>query len=464
MYTQWNPAVLSLTEELIAHRTGVVAEGNAALFARLQQELPLTLHRYASGDTFNGWLIPDLWDVEQADLFKDGRKVFDGMQSAVGVALYSKSFTGELSWEQLQPHLVTNPDVPTAHVFHCMWQYRPWEPDWALCVPYEIYQHLGPGRYDVRLRTRRRPGEMLVGEYEVKGRSDKTIVLNAHTCHPHMANDGMIGVAMFVHLAKWLAEHQPYYTYRLIFGPEHLGTVFYMRNRSRDDLRRLVSGIFAEMAGVDAPLLVPSTFLGGQTIDRAVRNAARHYCRDVAFLPWRAGAGNDETVWEAPGYEVPFVELTRFLVRGKPYPEYHTSLDTIETLDHDRVREFYLLLQHALIAVEKNAVVHRNFDGLVCLSNPAHQLYVERPDPAVNKFTDDMTERWGVLQDSLPRYFDGRMTILEIAEKHDLPFAEVYRYIQKFERLGLVRLEFVPIERHPVTSYRDQPQGSPALV
>ena len=26
---------------------------------------------------------------------------------------------------------------------------------------------------------------------------------------------------------------------------------------------------------------------------------------------WREGAGNDETVWESPGFEIPFVELTR---------------------------------------------------------------------------------------------------------------------------------------------------------
>ena len=42
--------------------------------------------------------------------------------------------------------------------------------------------------------------------------------------------------------------------------------------------------------------------------------------------------------------------------------------------------------------------------------------------------------------DCLPRYFDEQTTILDIAEKHDLPFDEVHDYILKFRDKGLIEL------------------------
>ena len=74
----------------------------------------------------------------------------------------------------------------------------------------------------------------------------------------------------------------------------------------------------------------------------------------------------------------------------------------------------------------------------------------ERPDPAVEAPPED-SEKWGYLADSLLRYFDGETTVLDIAERHDLPYNEVYEYVQRFEEKGLVRLEHAPIERLPIS-------------
>ena len=117
--------VMPLTRDLCAFASGVVADDNEALFARIDRELPLTLHRFKSGDTFNGWAVPDNWRVHKAEIRRGGKVVFDGRSHTLGVARYAKSFKGKLSWDELRPHLVTNPELPDAYVFHCVWQYRP---------------------------------------------------------------------------------------------------------------------------------------------------------------------------------------------------------------------------------------------------------------------------------------------------------------------------------------------------
>ena len=49
--------IIALARDLCAFATGVVADDNEKLFARIAEELPLTFFRYRSGDSFNGWLV-----------------------------------------------------------------------------------------------------------------------------------------------------------------------------------------------------------------------------------------------------------------------------------------------------------------------------------------------------------------------------------------------------------------------
>jgi aminopeptidase-like protein len=436
-----------LIRKLCQYATGVVADDNDKLFAALGEELPLTMFRFKSGDTYNGWEVPQNWRVKSAKLLRDGREVFDGRSHTLGVARYSKSFSGTLDWEQLKPFLVTNPELPEAYMFHCMWQYRPWDAQWAYSMPAKIHQSLGPGRYQVELETEYQPGEMLVAHCHKAGRSDRMVVFNSNTCHPHMANDGFAGTTVLIRLFQWLAARDTHYSYRLVLGPEHLGSVFYLRDLPREEVDRMVCGVFEEMPGTQGPLKAASTFLGGHMLDQAMANALRHHSRAHQLVPWRQGAGNDETVWEAPGFEVPFIELTRCEDFARPYREYHSSLDVPALMDDAQLQETLEVLKRTVDALEQNATMERMFDGLICLSNPSYGLYMERPDPTVEKQLEADSEKWGYLVDCLPRYLDGGHSILDIALKHDLPFSRLRRYFERFEEKGLVRLQFAEIER-----------------
>jgi aminopeptidase-like protein len=436
-----------LIRDLCRFATGVVADDNAPLFARIARELPLEMFRFKSGETYNGWQVPQNWRVKRAKLARDGREVFDGTANTLGVARYSKPFTGELSWDELRPRLISNPALPEAYMFHCMWQYRPWDADWALSMPHRIYRTLGPGRYRVELETEYSPGEMLVAHHHKRGRSERMVVFNSNTCHPHMANDGFAGTAVLIRLFQWLARRDTHYSYRLVLGPEHLGSVFYLRSLPPEEVERMVCGVFEEMPGTRGPIKAAATFLGGHTIDKAFAAALKHHSKAHTLVPWRKGAGNDETVWEAPGYEVPFVELTRCEDQFAPYPEYHSSLDAPELMDPAQLDEMLEVLKRTVEILEGNATMERCFNGLVCLSNPEYDLYMERPDPTVAKNLEADAEKWGHLLDCLLRYFDGQHSILDIALKHDLPFARLRRYLERFEEKKLIRLRFAEMPR-----------------
>src|SRR5262249_8688154 len=157
-----------------------------------------------------------------------------------GVAYYSQSFSGRLTLQELLKHLFANPDLPEAHTWHCSWLYKPWVKDWGFTPPYAFIKSLEEGEYVVDLETQFMKGELLGATYDVTGQENLTIVFQSNNCHPHMANDGFAGTAVMIRLFQWLQNQKKRYSYRLIICPEHLGTVFYLRDLPETERSKLV--------------------------------------------------------------------------------------------------------------------------------------------------------------------------------------------------------------------------------
>ena len=446
--------ILKLAKELCQFSTGVVADENIGLFKRIEKEIELKYVEFKSGSTFNGWLVPKNWRVKKANIFKDGKLLFNAALNHIGVARYSKSFSGRMSLTELKRHLVTNPNLPNSTIFHCAWQYRPWDADWAISMPYKVFKRLSSGFYDIELITEYSNGKMIVAYCDIKGKSNKTIIFNTNNCHPKMANDGFAGTAVLIRLFQWLKKRKNFYSYKLVIAPEHLGSIFFLSSLKKKELKNMVCGIFEEMPGNNANAKVTKSFNGDHIIDEAFKNIFRTKYKKSEIVEWRKGAGNDETVWESPGYEIPFVELTRCENQFEPFKYYHTDHDTVENLSDKKVGEFLMILQDVIDILENDQKIFRKFDGLLCLSNPKFNLYKERKDPAIEKNLSDDSEKWGHLLDCLLRYFDGKHSILEIANIHDLYFKDLYDYILEFKKKKLVRLVFNEIEKKEIKSFK----------
>ena len=91
------------------------------------QELPFTVHEYQSGAEHNGWIIPDSWEVKKAEIRKDGKLIYNGLNHPLGVAGYSPSFKGKLSLKELKEHLFHHPTISDSLVYHCDYYYKPWK-------------------------------------------------------------------------------------------------------------------------------------------------------------------------------------------------------------------------------------------------------------------------------------------------------------------------------------------------
>jgi len=407
----------------------------------LREFLPFKILEYKSGREHNGWYVPQNWEVKKAEIRKAGKLIYDGKVHPLGVIGYSQSFRGKATLSELREHLFFSKARPEKIIYHCDLYYKPYLKLWGFSVPYRQYQSLTDGEYEVELETEFSGGTMKVLEYTHKGKSPATIVFNAHNCHASQLNDGPAGYATFMEVMKRLQNRETRYTYRLVIAPEHMGTVFYLADLSAKEIKNFRAGIFMEMVGHDNPkFALQESFTGESPIDKIAHHVLRHKSRGGYWSDkFRKIVGNDETVWEAGGIEVPMISLSRCESKNHYYPEYHTNADNLSIMKEDMLDETADVLMAMIDVFEKDCVMKRKFTGLIALSNPKFDLYM-RPgtDPSLKDSVPADQSKWNYLMDCLPRYFDEQYSILDIAIKHDLPFDKVYDYLSKFQEKNLV--------------------------
>jgi aminopeptidase-like protein len=425
--------MMELLKKVYPLRMAPVSEGVDLADQILLGELPFEVLEFPSLSEHNGWIVPLKWEVKKAAIYKDGKLVYDGMQHPLCVMGYSKSFSGTLSLEELKEHLSYRADMPTAIGYHCDWFYKQHMRDWGFCIPYDIYKKLQPGNYEVELETSSEKGKMKVLDLYIPGEKRDTIILNAHNCHAGQANDDVAGMVVGTEIAKRLMKRKNRYSYRLIIAPEHLGTVFYLASKDDKLTKTFKFGIFLEMLGNDNRFALQKSLLGDTDIDRAAMNYLSHKHQGFHYDDFRNIVGNDESVWEAPGYEVPMISISR-----APYKEYHTNFDNEKIISEQKLEESVNAVMGILEIIETNCVMKRKFKGLVALSNPKYDLYRHTVDPSIDRIVTKDDIKWNRLMDRLPRYFDGKKTILDIAEIHSMSYKDVYDYVVRFKEKGLV--------------------------
>lgn len=426
---------MEILRDLYPLRLAPVSPDTDAAAALLSKELPFKIHEYPCGSEHNGWVVPMDWHVVRAEIRKDGALLYDGLAHPLGVIGYSQSYCGRVGLEELKQHLYFTRKYPNSLVYHCDLYYKAGRKDWGFCVPWSWYNELEEGDYEVTLETIFNTGTMKVLEYTLPGASPDTIIINAHNCHAGQANDDISGIVVGMEAMRRLETMDRHYTYRLIVAPEHFGTVFYLAGLEESEHRRFKHGVFLEMLGNNKHFSLQKSFTGKDSIDRAAVHYLTMKYPDTFVDAFRKIIGNDETVWEAPGYEVPTISLSRF-----PYPEYHTDRDNEDIIHPERLEEAVKALLGIFRILETDGVMERHFKGLVALSHPRYDLYISTADPSMRPSVSTEQRSWNYLMDCLPRYFDSQTTILDICERHGLFHEDVYNYLLKFKDKGLVSL------------------------
>lgn len=405
----------------------IVSDGYDAALEALGTQLPMTVHEYPTGSSCWTWIVPERWTCHEAYLESlDGRRLFSYADHPLHVVSYSLPFDGELTREELDPHLHVHPTLPGAIPF----VYKYYERDWGLCCSQEQKDQLTDERYRVRIRSDFSYSSLKAGEVVIPGESEESIYLCAHLCHPAMVNDDLTGVVVGVDVMRHLMQRaRRRYTYRFLIVPETVGSVAFL-SRNEDLFPLMKGGLFLEMLALDLPHSLQLSFDGNTEVDRCFRNAFSENAPDGWVAPFDASnVVNDERQFNAPGVRVPMLSLLRVQPRGHaewPFREYHSSDDNPEIASQERLEQTRSLVLSMIDTLERNVVPVNLYKGEVLLSRFGIT-------PAWT--TDPIGTH--VLFETMYR-IDGQRSILQIAEELNVPFSEVAGVVDLFRERGLV--------------------------
>lgn len=408
---------MKLLEDLWSKDRHLISDSYDNSLEYISKILSLKIIEIPSGKKCWTWTVPEKWNINEAWI-KDSEdnKLLDLNEHPLHVLSYSLPIDKTVTKEELMLHLYTNPKRPKAIPFN----FKYYERDWGFCIQHERLSDFKDEQYHVKIDSSFEKGNLKIGELDIPGQSENIIVLMAHLCHPSMVNDDLAGVAVLVDLAKTLQEKRNFYSYKILFVPETIGSVAYL-SQNEQLIPKMKSGIFLEMLGTNNSLVLQKTKQGNSHIDRISKYVLKKNLKEFREGDFHKIVVNDEMVFNGPGVNVPMISISRF-----PYPEYHTSDDNLSIISNEKLSESKEIIVKILDILDKNYVPERKFMGPIFLSG--FGLWVDYKE---NKELNDKI-------DEIMLLLEGDHSVFDIAERLNMDFYDVLTFLEKLEKNDLI--------------------------
>ena len=417
----------ALAKSLWSINRSITGEGVRETLNKIKSHVPaLNIMSIPSGTQVFDWTIPKEWKVNDAYIIApDGTKICQFSENNLHLLGYSAPFSGKLSLEKLKEHLYTLPEQPDAIPYITSY----YKERWGFCITYEQFQNLKDGEYEVFIDTKLFKGELNYGELLIKGESEKEVFLSTYICHPSMANNELSGPTVVTYLAKWLSEQEKLrYSYRIIFIPETIGSITYLSLHHEKMKESIFAGFNVSCVGDDrAYSYLPSR--NGQTLsDQIALHVLKWIDPNFVKYTW-LDRGSDERQYCAPGIDLPIASIIR--TKYGRYPEYHTSLDDLETVVTPKGLDGgYWAIRRAIEVIERN----KNY-SISVLGEP--QLSKRGLYPTISTKTSGSEVK--LMMDFIS-LCDGRTSLLQIADRLNVAIWDLYEICEKLEEHNLLNI------------------------
>ena len=404
-----------------------------------------------------GWNVPPNWVCLKAEV-RDANSqiIINGLREDTRVFPYSPNFKGEVSREELVNHLMFDENRPNLTPFHFRNQYKgPSEWEWGFSIPYEKLGTLTSNTYTVEIIVEKRLKDLIQLELFHRGSSPASYILLGHLDHPGQLNDGLIGVLAAFEAVNILSSISTRFSYKALATMEILGTQLLLSHRP-DLLEGVQEAIFLTCLSLDEKRHYQTSFFSNSNLDRIFKHFARTSKNPIEIVEHRSILGNDENIFDSIGIEIPCGTYLRW-----PHENYHTNGDNLELLDGNIVRESLIEIIDAILVLERNTFPVAKYVGVPRLSNSNYNLYLSpaKISGIKNSIANNLFETWmsddsfdletygdklNLLMRNALRMSNGKLDLLSIAERTQVPFQIAYEYIMKLELAGLVDLADKP--------------------
>jgi aminopeptidase-like protein len=413
-----------LVKELFPiHRT-IAGPGITKSLELIKKHIPgMKIKSVSSGKKVWDWKVPEEWSIDSAwieDL--QGRRIIDYKDSNLRVVGFSTSVDQVISHSELLEHLHFLENQPTAIPYVTSY----YSPNWGFCIRHEELQKFDCDHYRVVIKSSFTKGSLKYGEILIRGNSRKEVLFSTNICHPSMANNELSGPAVLVGLVKFLQlQHDLEYTYRIIFIPETIGAIVFLKKNLRKLKQNCIAGLVATCLGDKGNFsYIPSP--SGTTLSDKV---AKYILtgRGAKYYEW-GDRGSDERQFCWPKINLPICSITRSKYRE--FPEYHTSLDDLEFVSLKNLQESIEMYISFCEVLELNRKYVNNIFGEPQLSR--RNLYA-----SISKIGSTAS---GVKFLDIMNLMDGKRDLIDISILLNRSIIEIAESSQLLNKLNLIRV------------------------
>ena len=385
----------------------------------------LEIHEIKSGTNVLDWEIPLEWNIKDAFISDEhGKKIVDFQKNNLHIVGYSKPVDETINLKDLQSHLHSLPSQPNAIPYITSYYSR----NWGFCLPHNLRESLKDGEYHVKIDSELKNGVMNYADLVIKGQSSNEVLLSTYICHPSMANNELSGPIVSTALAKWISNlKDPYYTYRFVFIPETIGSIAYLSKHLEHLKNNVIAGFNVTCVGDDRCFSFMPSRRGNSLADRVGKHVVSSIDSSFKEYSW-LDRGSDERQYCSPGVNLPIATIMRS--KYDEYPEYHTSLDNLSLISPAGLKGGLDALIKAIEAIEFNC-----YPKVEVLGEPQLGKRGLYPETSTKESTDAVRSMMDLLT-----YSDGKIDLIDIAEKINCPIWELYEIVENLVNQDLLQV------------------------
>lgn len=408
----------------------LTGNGNRESLKIIKEIVDLNISEIPSGTKCFDWTVPPEWNVNEAWV-KDcsGQKIINFALSNLHLVGYSEPFHGTLSLSELKQHLYSLPDQPDLIPYTTSYYKR----RWGFCISHNQLQQLKDEEYEVFINsTLDDNGSMTIADAIIHGKHEKEILFATYICHPSMANNELSGplVSSFIYQLLKKREESLKYTYRFVFAPETIGSIYYLSKHGLHLKENLEAGFVVTTVGDSGHFTYKRSRSENSLTNRAVETILSHSeaaYKVEDFFPM----GSDERQYCSPGFNLPVGSLMR--TRYGKYKEYHTSGDDKSFISFEAMAD---TIEIYLKVVE---LIENNCKPVNLLPDCEPQLGKRGLYPDISS-SSEKTKIVEAIQWVL-NYSDGLHDTIDIINKSKLKPSLIYSAIRSLNEAGLLRIE-----------------------
>lgn len=326
MKLYYGKRIFDVCKKLINLNRSLTGEGNRQTLRVLSKiNKNLKIKKFKSGEKIFDWKIPLEWNIKNAWI-KDGKnkKIIDFKNNNLHVVGYSIPIKKTLSLKLLKKNLFTYKKLPNAIPYVTSY----YKKNWGFCIQYKYFKKLKKDNYKVYIDSELKKGVLNYGEIIIPGKSKKEVLLSTYICHPSMANNETSGISVLIYLSSWIqALKKRKYTYRIIFVPEAIGSLAYLKRNYVTMKKNTIGGFVITCVGDDKSYSILSSRNENTYSEIISERVLKKIKANYKKYHWLT-RGSDERMFNGPGFDLPISSIMRS--KYGTYPEYHTSLDNLD--------------------------------------------------------------------------------------------------------------------------------------